>query len=425
MRLATLILLLPLFLPAASPAQEDRTPLSLPRQWVTSDVKAASERYAVVVEEFPSTLLAEAVASSLRELGWSPVFVQRHEDSARVLVGNLGSSAGAVWLVEELRLQKVAEAAVATLGRERPEEEGVEGPFLQPFADRHKDGSKALRLNEVLPALESRIDGLVDPRRSEMREHLGNLTSGAEESQKGPAAAAITRLLLSERAEPDIALFLAIKVAAGDWPAATEEDRLFCAGLAADLLMEHRRDWHAAWASTQALLGDSDRSREGRSRDLLRRAALEIELAATGESPKPTWANIRQTLRESWDNASKRDYRSVAGIELVYLKTFAWAGDWDSVELLAKDFLRRHSRHAPAETASARIWLARSLERREAWDVALLELDRALNSSVLREEQIYNGFEPWNIRAEALRWRAHFTELAIEEEVAETGQADE
>lgn len=425
MRLAALALILPLSLAAVAPAQDASRPLSLPEQWVTSDVAAESDRYSVVVEAFPSTLLAEAVAGSLRELGWSPVFIDKTDDASRVLVGNLDSSADARFLAEELRLQRIADAQVATLGRERPDQEGMEGPLLPPYVDRHKDGSKTLRLNEVLPVLETIVDRTPDPAHTQLVARLADLTTGAPETEKGPAAAAFARHLLAGHTEPDIALFLAAKVASREWPAATNEDRLFCSELAADLLAEHRRDWHAAWASTRALLADSHRTREGRSRDLLRRAALEIELAASGGTPKPSWPTVRATLRESWDNAAKTDYRTLASIELVYLKTFAFAGDWDSVELLADDFVSRHSRNAPGETAAARIWLARSLERREAWDLALTQIDRALNAAVLPEERIYMGFEPWNRRAVALRWRAHFNEFIIEADIAKAAQSAE
>lgn len=411
MRLSLFAAFLILAAPAVR-AADDPQPIALPREWVVTDVSAEQSRFGVVAAEFPSTLLAEGVASTLTNLGWMPVRVAAAGNVSQVLVGDFATAGDAVFLADELRLQKLAEARPVRLpaSLERAQVE-IAGPFVDAFLDRGVEGQAPMTLDKAFPILEAVIASLPQDERPPLRRAFDDLRNGTGADVRGPAAAELARLLDSTKREADVALFLATNVASGEWTA-PDTARLACAELAADLLMEHRRDWRGAWSATRSLLAEPTRKDAARGRDLLRRGALETELAAGAGDVKPSFAAARATLRQAWDATPKTEYRQLAQIELVYLKTFGMDGDWDSVELLADEFLRRHLRTAPGESLSARLWLARSQERREAWREAIANLERVASTTLLDAERLYTGFEPQDIQSEALRLRLRFVELS-------------
>jgi len=397
---------------AGVPAAEAPEPLDLPRQWVATDVKPETTRFAAMAAEFPSTLLAEGVATTLRNMGWMPVRVETAGEVSRVLVGDFASPSDAVFLAEELRLQKLADAKPARVPASmEPAGIEIDGPFLSPFLDRGVPGRPALTLATALPPVEAVVEGIAIPEeRQPFVKLLEHVRTGTGADIRGSAAADLVAFLVREKREADSALFLATKVATGEWHA-SDSARLECAEVVADLQMEHRRDWRGAWSATRSLLAESSRKDAARGRDLLRRGALEVELAAGAGDIKPTFAGARATLRQAWDATPKTERRQLAAVELVYLKTFGMEGDWASVELLATEFASRHTRTAIGETLSARIWLARSLERREAWREAIAQLERAAATSLYPEERLYTGFEPYDVQTEAAKLRLKFLEI--------------
>jgi hypothetical protein len=381
-----------------------------PALWLPDDTAVRPRRYAVEVARFPSSALAESIRAGLTNLGWSPVYTLREGSDTRVLLGNFHALPEATYFADELRVQKVAEARVVVLRPEvRAPEELASGPLLPPFlptaTDDVQDPWEAAR--RQLTDFVDRVP-LADARTAQ--DHLAKLDAQTDVHERGPAAAALALLLARERQHPEAALFLAGKVARGEWTVDPEQ-RLRCAELVADLLYGHRRDWRGAWAATRTLLNDPARDRDGRTRDRLRQVALLVDLAARAEEPSPSWEEVRAALRRAYDGASIDNRRLLAKIELVYMQTFAWQGNWERVEMLAADLIRRYpqQRH---ETALARVFLARSLERTRSWQRALEQLDIVLQMVLPPDDALVMGFEALDLRALARDERARLAALA-------------
>ena len=68
--------------------------------------------------------------------------------------------------------------------------------------------------------------------------------------QFADGALAASRLLWKQKAEPEMLLFIAGKLARGEWPASPEQ-RVAAGDFVADLLYGYRRDWRGARALTQ------------------------------------------------------------------------------------------------------------------------------------------------------------------------------
>ncbi len=201
------------------------------------------------------------------------------------------------------------------------------------------------------------------------------------------------------RTNAPLAFFLACRVASRQW-SAPDDIRLAAGEVTADLQYGWLRDWRGAWASTVALLEDPSRDPVGRTRDRLRLAALEVDLAASAVEPKPNWNRIRLQLRRAWDEVPLAAEREQAKIELVYLLTFAWQGNWARVEELGKDFVARVSTPFPHEAGLAKLTMAKAMERREAWDEALALLDRHFAGRILPpNDGLYMGFDRLDLDA--------------------------
>ncbi|MBX3728483.1 MAG: SPOR domain-containing protein [Candidatus Sumerlaeia bacterium] len=407
-----LLLLLVLTLAGPKPAFADEPAgqhTIAPGLWLPEDTAVRPRRFAVEVARFPSSALAESVRAGLTNLGWAPIYTLRDGQDTRVLLGNFHALPEATYFAEELRAQQVAEARVVVLRPEvRAPEELASGPVLPAFlATAAADQDPWEGVRRQLADFVERVP-LADSRATQ--EHLAKLEAETNVHERGPAAAALAELLARDRQHPEAALFLAAKVARGEWPA-DPEHRLRCAELAADLLYGHRRDWRAAWAATQALLNDPARDRNGRTRDRLRQVALLVDLAARAEEPAPSWEDVRAALRRAYDGATVENRRLLAKIELVYMQSFAWQGNWERVEMLAADVVRRYpqQRH---ETALARVFMARSLERTRSWQRALEQLDIVLQLELSPDDALVMGFEALDLRALARDERARLAALA-------------
>ncbi|MBI5154700.1 hypothetical protein HZA57_05635 [Candidatus Poribacteria bacterium] len=385
-----------------------------PGGWRESDAESPAGRFAVEVARFPSAPLAEGLRTALFNMGWRPVRVESGSGGASVLLGNFRTVADAQAVALDLEAQEVAECSVVSLppGTETTDHP-VEGPLLPPFMPTPGMTERPMQWESVNGRLDGLIRNLPPTKSEELRRYTVKLRDADDlGGVKGAAATSIAQVLARERTDPEVALYLAGRVARGDWLASTEE-RIASGEIVADLLYGQRRDWRGAWAATQALLEDPERTTDGETRDRLRQAALVVDLAAGAGTPRPSWAEVRAALRHAHDEAAISSQRLLAKIELVYLQTFAWEGDWARVEPLASQLASRPEA-APAEAALAKIFLARSLERREAYTAALQHLSQVMQTDIAPEEQLMMGFKPLDLQGEARKWSEHLTALKTE-----------
>ncbi len=418
-RLATWTLLLSLgIFPATSLAQPVAKTATTQVQknsaaiWKSGDIEDQPIRYAVQMVSFPSSTLAEGVASTMRNLDWKPVRVVTQDGSSSVMLGNFSRFADAAYIAEELDVQKLSVEKIVILPRGTqsvPTE--IEGPTLPAFAVVETQDSKNMTWERINARLESMSSLVGGESGDELQFHLNRLNANESPDIKAASATFLADFLMTQHEEPETCLYLAGNVARNVWKGSSVE-RLRCAEIVADLLYGYRRDWRGAWAASNALLHDADRSIAGKSRDQLRMIALEVELASGPESPRPSWGSIRSHLREAYDATPVSEQRLLCKMELVNLQTFAWEGDWARVEELAQLFLSRYAEIYPGESSLARLQLAQSLERKEDYEGALEILGVVLNTQLSGSDQLYMGTEARDFHADARTLRNRFVSLS-------------
>jgi len=402
----------------AAPAAQVAAVPSPPAVWSEDDWAHSSGRWGVEMARFPGAELAHAVRQSLVNMEWRPVSVEAAPGGGvSVLLGSFDTVAEAEFLAREVRSRGLAEPRVIPYpaGAAASDIE-VAGPLTKPFLPTPGSGPKPLSFEEVLQNLRGAAVDIAPESRSDYDNALGELERAAKDDRRGVAAARLVRILAASRRQPEEALHLAGRVARGEWQAPVE-DQLACGEVVADLLYGERRDWRGAWAASQALASHPSRDADGRLRDALRIAALEVELAASASEPRPSWDRIRAGLRRAWDLRAE-DRRSRSKLELVFMQTFAWQGRWDRVEPAARAIIDRYSEEeCPAEVALARIYVARSLERRGDYEQAIGILSRVLSSDIPAGKGLRMGFDsdPGDLRARANRWLQHFQDLQMSE----------
>lgn len=386
-----------------------------PAQWAEADWRTSTARYTVQVATFPSADLARSIARGLENLEWSPVFLASDELAATVCLGDFTTLAEAEFVARELAARRVADARAVPfpVGVRSPGGQ-VQGPFLPAFLPTPGQAPKAPSESQVLTDLRAIAMTMASEAGTNLETLVGRFEAAERAEEKGPAAAAIVAILNQARTAPEVALYLAGPVARGEWPA-PKPARLACGEVVADLLYGHRRDWRGAYSATRALLDDEDRTPEGRLRDLLRLAALEVDLASSGSGLRPSFQDIRARLRQAWDEPAEAP-RTRAKLELVFLQTFAWEGRWDRVDGIAREYIRRNAQFLP-ETGLARIYRARSLERTRDYAEAINQLSIVINQVRDPADGLFMGFERRNLRGEANRWRRHFERLAATEDM--------
>jgi hypothetical protein len=359
-----------------------------PPEWVDGDLKTGIVRvHLVEVARFPSEALAEGVRSSLEQAGWGPTrLIHEPNGSVAVCVGELESAYEAEHLRLELTHQRIAEARLrsipipATMGSFR----GFTGPLTSPFTPGRL---VELQPSQAIAGLE-KLSGLSDEE-SAIIMAVRDAAEGREGAPTGSVLARLqveaAQLLWARRLEPEVALHLTAAVARGDVPVSAES-RLLAQRLTADLLYGHRRDWRAAWASARVLAVESP-DPEVRAEARLRQAALIVELVGEGVEGT-SFADARRILRRAWevapDGLSERSFRRMAAL---YLQTFAWEGNWDRADLLARAFLARFGADH-AEGVVARTVLAQCYERKDLLQRSR-ELLLAAMATNLTEDQFF------------------------------------
>lgn len=430
----------------------------VPPEWRATDYPphAPTHWYGVEVIRFPSRALAEGTRETLLKRGWGPVELREDVDgSSAVVVGETARIGDAWYLRDELRKQAIADGTVVSFLIDhsgRAARGFTTGSDLSPFDVSFPDTFDEGRLRRTLSALalgaEEEDDDLpegdeqpedsttegeeTDPEPDPVSEDpeselaamanqdaLRNFlelwgegrTSGAG---VGRGAMIAARHFWNSRMEPEATLFLASRVASGTWGApaeSVEEARV----MTADLLYGHRRDWHGAWGTTRVLEADRARPVEKRVEDRLRQAALMVELYQRGVDPAPTLARVRQHLRRSQEMLDDLSPDLSKRIQLFYLQTFAWEGNWDRVEDLSRSWLKTHGEEEEptAHSMVARLMLAKSLERHGGWQEGMELLDKVLNTTIREKHGMRIGMSLRDPAGEARELRRRFRDQIL------------
>lgn len=364
---------------------------AVPPEWTDDDLLPASEGwFGVRVAEYDEPEDAEESLGVVDRSGWGPIALVPRADGLHALViGEFASPAPAWFLAEELEAIHFGHPRVIHVPDESDPPSGtgtfprgVDGPFLPTFLPSRAPDVEALSLQalveETLPSIDDEAD------RAEAAAFLRDWRRGeVETNDVGHGAAIVARKFWAERQHPEETLFLAGRVARGEWQA-PHGLRLEMQDVMAELLHGYRRDWRAAWSASEWLY-----EQHGRPRDGLRLLALELELIAEGRTPSPAFPEVRSRLARLYEEAGpEADIRP--RIEWVYLQTFAWEGDWARVERVADGFLTRHGGSQPYAALAEHI-RARSLLRDGRNDEAHEAFERLAEIEFPEEQHLRFG----------------------------------
>lgn len=382
----------------------------IPAEWRASDYPSSPpDWYGVEVAQFPSAILAKSVEDGLEQAGWGPVFIQKEDGGpASVIIGEVDDAGRAWFLRDELARQKVATGKIVRLDS-AGEPRGFTGPASKPFtAGFDMDPSS---LGQLSDEMRSTLDGLVvdaDSETAHQVEKMLGLLADGKFADPGVAhgAVAAAKVLWDRRVSPDATLYLASRVASGAWPLPPEDAAVKqeARNLVYRLLHGHKRDWRGAWQAARYLERTAENDSETRATNMLRKAALRVDLVERGTDPKPSFASIREHLRRAYEIAPEESRELRAQIEIVYLQTFAWEGNWERVEPIAKALAARYD-DQPAYTAMARILHAQSLERVREYKHAQEILNEVAAMKIPRNRHLRFGMKtlnPADVAAEKL-----------------------
>lgn len=374
-----------------------------PAYWQIEDLpKAPPSWFAVQVAKFPSSLLAEGVQKGLQESGWGPVQLETAPDGETVvLLGQLSGSAQAWTLYHELKSQKVAKGAIVPMAVTANKSQGFSGPTKKAFevvfpSDPQAQKQLQDELSDELEMMAGELDG---DQEKLIREMLVKLQAG---KLRDPALArgAVTaaQVFWDRKVASEPALYLASRVASGNWPvAATDQDKLFQAkNLTYDLLYGTRRDWLGAWKIATEMERQAGESGEVKSQNLLRQAALMVDLVQQQSDPKPSFEVVREKLLAARHAAPETSTLLLAQIDYLYLQTFAWQGNWNRVEEMATALSEKYQESAPVYAGLSRVWLAKSLERHERYRKAVEILQAELSNRYAQSLWPRRGYKTLN-----------------------------
>lgn len=380
--------------------------------WQPSDFpERAPKIYGVEIARFPSAVLADGVRRSLENFGWSPVLLYDQEGSQVVVLGETADIGAAYQLLEEVRFADIAEGRVIEIpsGQASAIPRGFSGPVLEPFLPTPGSEKRDVPpMSEMIERLRSSVANLQTENGDQMR---AMLALWEDENYVDPAfsegALLAARFLYRLGSHPETALMLAGKLARGDWPSTTAE-RLAAQELTTEILYRYRRDWRAAWSSTDTLLDSPTRSDQERAGDMLRQAALLVELYDREVSPAPTLPEIRARLEDAFQLTGE-DKTTQAKIALLYLRTFAWAGDWARVQELAELYLSRYAEQRPWSDY-AKIHLAQSMERLQQYRRGIKLLDEIITDPPAPDQLLRFEFRTHSPVSVAMEVKAKFQE---------------
>lgn len=395
-----------------------------PESWATADYPAQPATwYAVEIQSFPSAILAEGVREALVRARWEPVYVLEKQGSGhRVLLGETTDVAEAWFFAHEISDRQVAAGHVVTVPAAPRDPRGVEGllrPDLGLAWETDADGVPLIQKQALARVQSFAAD--IDPADKEKLTELVTLVEGGRSQSPGVAVGAIAAAegFWRKRVEPEVTLYLASQVATDQWPAAADEREVKARArdLTFQLLYGHRRDWRAAWQAAR-LQERTAPSEHWRARARLHQAVLLVDLVSQGREPRASFAEIRARLRAALDAAPDDARETRARIELVYLQTFAWEGNWDRVESLAREYRLRWPDFS-APHAQATLLLARSLERHQTYEQAIELVSEVIRNPVSSSAMLRMGNEVLDPAESAQASLRRLRQLALNKMAAE------
>jgi len=399
-----------------------------PESWKPEDVEVVPQHFTLEIESFPSRMFAASIAQSIEDMGWSPVRLTEADDEFKVYYGYFEEPASARYYQLALEDQKIAEPEIIELRPSEAEEFRAEKVFAdldQPFQNKRGLTDKWVMSEENRDKIQNVVNYLPEDEGASVLASWNVATSDdVDEMAQAQALADVLKALVDQKRYPELTYYLALPIASGELPA-SDQDRILARETVADLEYGHFRDWKAAWASSNALLRESKRSEAGKVRDHLRKIALQIELERDRvPGVEIHWENIRSQLRQIYDMVPVEQNRLMAKVELVYLQTFAWEGDWDRVAEVGANFITRHQTHV-GEVVLARFYYARSFERTGNYEAALAQLRLIEREYPTYSEALFLGYNSLDVNEQLDRWRTYFEEKQLEakEYDAETSDA--
>lgn len=378
----------------------------------------------IEVAEFPSEILAKGVQSALIEAGWQPVGIEYRADKGThaVVLGEVTTLGDAHFVLRQLRAQKVADGTIVTVQAKNRDPIPFDGPLTAPFSYRPElsEQERQQLLEQHLQVVRDEVWRLEPDDQELVRQFLELVDAGNFRNPTvAEGAITVADAFWEMRRDAETTLFLASRVARGEWPAPTGKPEI--EWRARELTFEHlygtRRDWRGAWQAAREMGRLAGEDTIQVSWSLLRRAALLVDLIGEGAEPAPTLGDVRTLLRQAQEAAPADHSALLSKIELVYLQTFAWEGDWARVENLARMLILRHQ-DRPAEVAQARLLLAKSLERKEAWQEGIDLLSQVVQATIPNDDLFRFGNEIYSPAEEASRlWERYagfYTEARAE-----------
>lgn len=422
-RVLSLLAIAPLaFLPLMPSAAIAAPP---PVGWVAADYPRTPTVWrGVQVAEFPSELMARGVHTALEQAGWKPVAIEHRADSGTyaVVVGEVTTVGEAHFVLRQLRTQRIADGRIVNLQAQNREPVRFDGPLSAPFSYRPELSAQERQqlLEQHLQVVRNEMWRLGATEQELVRQFLELVDAGQVRNPTvAEGAITVADAFWEMRRDAETTLFLASRVARGEWPAPAIKPEI--EWRARELAFEHlyatRRDWRGAWQAAREMGRLAGEDSVQLSWSLLRRAALLVDLIAEGVEPAPTFADVRALLRQAQEAAPADQPALLAKIELVYLQTFAWEGDWARVEDLARMLILRHG-DRPSEIAQARLLLARSLERKEAWQEGIDLLSQVVQATIPDDDLFRFGNELHSPAREASRLWERYAALQLEQRAA-------
>lgn len=384
--------------------------LNPPVGWAVADPLPKTQSYSLLVAEFPSRVLAASLAESIESLGWYPVEVLKQGDKFGVYVGKTESLGVAEYHRLEMISQKVAEPQVVSLEPAQAAlvEATLMGPLRSPFTDDLGYTESWFRTALVQNRLQEQVAGLPIANPLEVMEVLVTyLNREVVELERGDAAGEVLATLYEHRILPEESFFLARLLAARELPA-SDETRLLAMEVCAELYQGHFKDWRRAWATNRLLQFEQGRTPAGLIRDQMRQLGLQVELQSrTGSSYVLDFPAVRAELRTLYDRVPVEDPRLGAKVELFFLQTYAWEGNWDRVNELGRQYINRNQAHK-GELAAAQILYARSFEQTLEYSQAIAVLEGLSEHLPTRSEALYHGFEQMKVNDLQFKWITYF-----------------
>lgn len=353
-------------------------PANIPYSWKNEDMPGSTTFWAVEIQRFDSQMLASTMLKALSDKGLGPLNMQvETTDATALLLGKFQDPGEAFHVAEELRVNRVAKPRLVTAVSGAPQSVVIPPDFqLAPFTpspDKNfaqpEEATIIKLLNEVATTSDLSADAEIRTAAS-----LWEAKQTANPAL-GDGAYLAARRFWDAATNPEESLFLAGKVARGEW-AASPQARSGAQDLVSDLLYGHRRDWRGAWLAAAIIQEQSVPSSERALAARLRQIALEVELIDKSAAPNFSFATIRGHLRQLAEATPDTFGKLHADIQLIYLNTFAWEGNWERVDQVGAEIIAT-SAEFPYHASMARILRAQSLERKESWLAALSLLAEA------------------------------------------------